>query len=349
MSLSTRLMLGYGLLIVVLLASVTGAALIFRQLASGIDTVLKENVASVRIAARLLELLERHNGSLFQVLSGGPQPEQVRHGLEREFRDALIAARGNVSVAGEVELIKGIEETFQRFIETRARLLAAPEADPLPQYDREVAPALAACRAKLQQLLDMNTLAIGVADRDARQLAGQAGTVLAALAAAALMLLAMVSSQMHRHLLGPLAVMQQAAEAIAAGDSRRRLPAAGDSELGRLATQLNAALTSRDDTSGRAKGLLAQQRQLLIGLLASLAEPAALVGLDGGVVASTLGDDATEVLATSQRSLRAAWSGEVRAEIAHTHTLSLSAGESFRLKLLLAPPDRAVGWLVQKL
>lgn len=346
MSLRTRLLLGYGLLTVVLLASVCGAAIVLHTLGRAIDQVLEENLASVRVAARLNELLERHNTMIFQSLTGQePIPPQQQ---EREFFDALREAERNITVAGEREAIGNIESAYRDFGEASARFLAAPRGDPLSQYEAEVAPALATCKAKLQQLFDLNIEAIQRADRNARRLAMRASLALATLAGVALILLPLASSQIHRHLYQPLAAMQQAAEAMAAGDSRRRLPTLVDRDLGQLATTLNSAFAERDNAAGRARGVLAQQRQLLLGLLASLGEPAALIGLDGAVVAATLDDETTQALTASQPALRAASSSLPQGQQTTPFTLRLNEGLTVHCQLLLAPPDRAVGWLVRR-
>lgn len=348
MTLRTRLLLGDGLLIVVLLASVLGAALTFHRLAQGIEIILADNVTSVRIAARLLELLERYHAGVFHGLSGGGEEEPRWVDTESEFLQALAQAKSTVAVVGELELVNDVEESFARCASASSRLLAAPGIDPLATYEEEVAPACAQCAATLGELIDLNIEAIRVADRDARQLARQAGTALAILAAAALVLLGLVSRQLHRHLLDPLEALRDAAATIAAADGRCPLPVWGDKELRELATQLNAALMAREEAVARTGGLLAQQRQLLLGLLASLPEPVALVGLDGQVVASTFTDDETEVLTRSQAAFRTARTERDTTPKAAPRALRLANGQFVRLQPLVAPPDRAVGWLVQK-
>ncbi|MEP0774244.1 MAG: HAMP domain-containing protein [Acidobacteriota bacterium] len=345
MSLRTRLLLGYGLLTVALLASVCGAALVFHVLGRGIDRVLEENVASVRVATQLIELLERHNANVFRALSArrgeaGPQEEAA-------FFAALRQARSNITVAGELEVIDDIEIAYRDLAGASDRLLAAPLEDPIAQYEREVAPAFAACSAKLHTLLDLNTTAIHAADRRARRLATQSSIVFATLAAAGLMLLTLVSSQMHRHLWEPLAGLREAAESMAGGDTQRRLPRQVDNELGQLAALLNTVLDERDSAVGRTQGVLAQQRQLVLAVLVSLGEPAALIGLDGAIIASTLGDDETQRLIASESELRAAWRSLSEAQRSHPLTLNLRTGQPVQLRLLLSPPDRALGWLVR--
>jgi HAMP domain-containing protein len=349
MNLRTRILVGYGYLVTLLVVSAGGAALSFHWLGRSIDRVLRDNVTGVRVATAMLESLERQDSATLGLLLGRDEAADLAQ-AQQAFRTTLAQASTDLTMPDEGEIVAQIRDRFEDYLTTRDGLLGARPADALQAYEREISPRLAATKNVVFELLEANSNAVRDTDREARLVAFRSSIALGVLVSVALLSLGYISRNLQRELLGRLVEMKSAAEAIAAGDLRRRLAPARDDELGVVASQLNAALGALGALDGRMRGLLAQQRQLLLGLLAQRAEPAALVGLDGEIIASTLTEGETELLTERLDEVRARSRAMVRSPdgvAADGFHLELAPGQALAATALVAAPGRAVGWLVR--
>ncbi len=342
MTLRTRVLLGYGFLVGLVVLSAFGAALGFHHLGSSIGRVLDENVASMQAVTQMLEALERQDSAVLAALLGEGGGAAAIEASERSFTAALERARSNVTLPEEPALLAEIDQRFADYLSSRDALLASSPERPLAAYEGETYPSFEAVKARVLDLLEVNNRAAVVADRAAREDATRRAVLNGVLVALALLSLAFVSRALSRDLLEPLAELKTVAQAIADGDRRRRSSSASRrDELGVVARQLNSVLDALETSESRADGRLAQQRQVLVALLAARDEPAALVAPDGRVVASTLdqmADRALEALAVDLRKRNG--EPEVRSEA------YLPGGHaSLRLRPLVTPDGRPVGWL----
>lgn len=344
MTLRTRILLGYGFLVVLVVLSAFGAALGFQRLGTSIGRVLEENVDSMKAVVELLEALERQDSAVLASLLGDGAGTAGIADSERVFLAALERARGNVTLPEEPGIIAEIEERFRAYRDTRDALLAVRPERPLAAYEADTYPRFVAVKTAVVDLLEANHRAAVAADRAAEREATRRAVLHGGLVALALLALAFVSRAMGRDLLEPLSELKTVAQAIADGDRRRRSSGASRSdELGTVARQLNAVLDALEDSEGRAEGRLALQRQLLVALVAGLGRPAAMVALDGMIVASTLGETADRALAAAASSLRERGEAPSPAVDATVPVPGLDA--SLRLRPLSTPAGRPVGWL----
>lgn len=348
MTLRTRLLVAYGYLTAMLVVSAAGSALAFHHLGRSIATVFSENVVSLRTATGLLDQLERQDSATLEALLGREAAHPRLAASDEAFRTLLAQARDNVTAPGEAAVIARIESCFVTFVAARSSLVTTRHPDPLAAYEQETLPGFAACKAAVIELLELNTEAIRQADRRSLRFAARASGALALLVAAALLSVGLLSRSLQEGFLGRLSRISADARAIAAGDVARRLQTGEQDELGLLASQLNAALVARDEVEDRMRGVLTQQRQVLLGMLEWLPRPAALLGLDGSLVASTMSSEIESALMQHRREI-AARSGHAAVPVrSDQELLVLDFGVKLSLTPLVAPPGRPVGWLVQE-
>jgi len=342
MNLRTRILIGYGYLVTLLVISAAGAALGFHQLGSNIGVVLEENFESVRASMAMLEALERQDSALLARLLQDSAAAGLLAESESSFRAALARAQSNVTIANEREILNDIEERFTAYCAARDRLLGSPPERPLQAYDAETFPAFEAVKSRVFDLLDVNHQAMVEADRAAQRTATRRAALLGLLVTLAVLSMGLLSRGLARHLFARLDELKTVAQAIARGDHTRRAAVERTDELGLVAEQLNAALDRQQELRRTMEGRLGRQRQWLLGLLGAWAERAALVSLDGEIMASTLGSLDTAAVAEAAARLRE----EVRDAGSGPRDVTLEARDrNIGFRLLLADGTRPSAWL----
>lgn len=349
MQLRIRLFLGYAYLVALLLVAVGSSALVFLHLNQDIDRILVESLPSVEASTRMLHALERQD-SLTLLLLIDPQAEPSSLApVNAAFEQALAEAEANLTEIEETPILGRIRASYGELLEVRQDFFVRSPADPLEDYRQRILPLFSRLEDDVFDLLAVNHEAMVERDREARQITARAGAWLAGLSTLALLSLPLLSRTLQRGVLDRLSRLHDTVKAIADGDTARRLQDFEHDELAFVAHQFNHLLDARDELDRRMEGRLAQQRQLLLGLLAELGEGAVLLGLDGSLIASTSTDPDPELL----DKLRA-WVVEPgRERIQGAVDLPLPTareeldGAPRRIDLLVAHGKRPVAWLAR--
>ncbi|MFW6057719.1 MAG: HAMP domain-containing protein [Persicimonas sp.] len=352
MSLRLRLLLGYGYLVLLIVLAAGGSAVGFFDLSRGIDRILDENVRSLGSATEMLGALERQDSVTLAALVRGGADDELREDFDRadaSFNEALEAARANITIDGERALLERIDRDYDTYIELREELIAQPPSSPLAVYHRQTHPRFDSVRTSVIELIEMNREAIAEADRQARQTALQNGVWLGVLVTIALLSLVLMSRALKEQLLARLTYFNKVIEAIAAGDTRRRLQVRSGDELGTIARHFNAAVDTQEELRAEAQGRLNEQRQLLLGVLDHWSEPVALLGLDASVIASTMDDDTLDILAMHSDWVREDGRALLRdfdpGDEPPEASVPIEGGGEVHFRLLVAKGMRPVGWL----
>ncbi|HOX42872.1 MAG TPA: methyl-accepting chemotaxis protein [Myxococcota bacterium] len=353
MTLRTRLLLGYGYLVALLMVSAVSSAVAFQGLGQGIEKMLDQNYASVDAAQIMLEALERQDTATLQLLL---DPAGSRDGLaaaDEAFGKGLSRARKNITEPGEAEVVARLEAAHVAYLPSRSALLAAPGAQALASYRASTAPRLREVQAQARALRELNEAAMRRADQDTRGRAVRGSAWLGLVVLLAVGSMAWLTRKLQRDFLARLGHMGGFAQAIAGGERRRRLPVGEPDELGLVARLLNETLDGRDRLQGELEGRLNLHRDLVLGLVRALGAGAVLCGEDGELLAAGSPAPAAEWLAAVQLwlqgpgrvQLRAAETGEGPREV--VAALPAGPGQGARAELLCTAAGRAVGWLVR--
>lgn len=349
MTLRTRLLLSASYLMLLIVVSAGGAAIGFHHLGRGIDRVLRNNFESVRFGLEMLESLERQDSATLALLLEGGATSPALDEADSAFATALAGADANVTEVGEETVVAEIERTLAIYRAARSRLLSEPSPRPLAAYEGATFPAFAAVKAAVRALLDANHRAMVEADRRARSIAQGASIALGGLAGLALLSMGFLFARLEQDVLGRLADMKQVAVALEAGEAGRRARVTRLDELGVVARQLNIALDAREEVERRERGRLASHRQMILALLDRLPLRAALVGLDGVLVASTLPELDTARVEAAEEEL--SWEGRGKlllgGDAGAVPRFEVASGPgSLLAEGLFAAGVRPVGWLV---
>lgn len=336
MRLRTRLLLGYSYLLALLVISAAGAAVSFHRLGTDIGRVLTENFDSVRSSMAMLEALERQDSAVLGALLGDDASRHQVETSEASFTSALDAARANITLDVEHAIIRDITRRYQAYRAARDRLILSAHERPLRAYEEETFPLFEEVKGLVYTLLEANHQAMVEADRRAQREATQRALTLGMLVMVALLSLALVSRSLNRDVLARISELTSVAQSIGRGDLNRRAPTGWSDELGTVARQLNTLLDQLQTAGATAEGSLVLLRQLLRALLAASDEPAALLTLDGRVIAATMDSEAASAAAAE-----AARSGPQAGE---DRIVELE-GWTIRFRLLRSDPSRRAGWL----
>jgi nitrogen fixation/metabolism regulation signal transduction histidine kinase len=332
MDLRTRILVGYGYMVSLIVVSAVAAALGFHHLGSRLSEVLEANFASIRWSMEMVEALERQDSALLAALLGDDNANRAISESETAFLNALERARSNVTEDRESDVIDQVDATYEAYREARVRLLAEPHEYPLAAYNEEAFPRFDAVKSSVVDLLDVNHQAMVAADNEARAAAKRRAAGHGLVVLVALLSFAWLSRALRREVLVRLTSLQSAAKAMASGDLERRADATRADELGLLAEQLNSLLDRDVELRGRMDVRLAAARDMVLGLLAATGAPSVLFAPDGRVVASTVTDAETE---PAREALSRFRSGGENGDSAY-EVAALAAG------------SRSVGWLVSR-
>lgn len=332
MDLRTRILVGYGYLVSLVVISAIAAALGFHHLGSRLSEVLDANFASVRWSMEMVEALERQDSALLSALLGDEGSNQDISDSDSAFLAALGKARANVTEDRETDVINEVDEAYQAYRQARIRLLSEPHDRPLAAYETEAFPQFDAVKRSVVELLNVNHQAMIAADNEARIEAGRRAAAHGLVVVLALLSFAWLSRALRRDVLVRLTNLKSVAGSMASGDTDRRADATRPDELGLLAEQLNKLLDREAELRGRMDARLAASRALVLGLLQEIAKPSVLFAPDGRVVASTAADPEVK---TAREVLKRVRSGDVPDEAA------------FDVNELYAE-TRPVGWLATR-
>ena len=139
----------------------------------------------------------------------------------------------------------------------------------------------------------------------------------------------------------------RAVDGVMRGEQLRRLPATGADELGRLGQAVNEVLDLRDRATAAVEGRNRELRALLIALLHRWPRPAAIAGIDGEIMVSTLDERQERILRSITAQLRAAAKTLLSRNFttaAELETTMLIEGEEVVIQALATGPKRVVGW-----
>lgn len=281
-------MISYGYLAGLLLIGAAVAALAFHRLGDNISDVLGENFRSVQAGIEMLESLERQDSAALSLLLGQSSARARVESADAAFLQSIEAARSNITIDEEAEVIGQVEERFATYRELRDQAIAEPADERLLDYQASVLPPFNQVKESVRELIDINHDAMVRADANARRAAISNAALYALLVALALLSMAPLSASLRRHVFSRLDELREVSSAIAGGDLGRRLDDRNLDELGLAARQLNRVLDRHEMLEGELSGHRSRERRLVRSLLTYLPHPAVLFSPSGQPLEATV-------------------------------------------------------------
>ncbi len=246
-SLRKKIIIGYGMALVLTLFVIVWAVMNLYTLGKASDAVLRENYNSILAAGNMLAALnQQESAALLLILGEEDIAISMFRKAEGEFFEWLGRAKDNVTIAGEETVVNTVDIKYSDFLLSLSRLQilhaeSSPTADSF--YVNTVAPALDSARAAIIRLRELNQETMFQASATARKVATRAeiSTILIGLAA---VLLGIGFSTMLANLISrPIQNFLDATRRISEGDYNARITVKSRDELGHLAGEFNAMIS----------------------------------------------------------------------------------------------------------
>ena len=238
MNLRSKILLGYGLsLALIVLVGSWGIANL-RRLGKASEAILKENYNSILAAENTIDALERQDSAiLLFLLENRDRGSQQFQNNQIEFLKWLGRAEGNITIPGEAEIVASIESAYQNYLTAFFRL--QQQNNPTTEdYYETIVPIVEQIRDRSDRLRNINQSAMEAASVNAQEISNQAIWSMAIAGATAAGIGLGFSLLLTRRIVRPLTQMTTATEKIASGEYDIALQVKSKDELGMLAREI---------------------------------------------------------------------------------------------------------------
>ena len=238
MKLKSKILLGYGLSLgLILLVGGWGISSL-RRLGRASDAILRENYNSIVAAENTIEALERQDSAiLLFLLENRDRGSQQFQNNQIEFLKWLGRAEGNITIPGEAEIVASIESAYQDYLNAFDLMQREDDAT-TEEYYQTIVPIFEQIRDRSNRLRNINQQAMEAASVNAQQIANRAVWSMAIAGATAAGIGLGFSLLLTRRIVRPLSDMTTATEKIASGEYDIALQVKSEDELGILAREI---------------------------------------------------------------------------------------------------------------
>jgi len=221
------------------------AIVLFFRLGGAIDTILRENYASVVASQNMKESAERMDSALFFTLAG--QWDLSRKMYDENlpvFEHNLDAELHNITLPGERELAFKVRDLHQQYVKKVPTFLATSDVEQRRAlYFGQMLPLFTEVKNTAQAILELNQGNMIAEDRHARSVSA---TSIRYMLIAMVVGLAGALYFVHlllRSILAPIQSLTSLARDLGEGNLDQVVPVLSDDELGQLADTFNKMAT----------------------------------------------------------------------------------------------------------
>ncbi|MGB3559843.1 MAG: ATP-binding protein [Geitlerinemataceae cyanobacterium] len=244
MKLKTKILLGYGSALLMVLLMGGWGILNLSRLGRASDAILRENYRSILAAQKKIDALERQDSAFLLMFLGDREAglEQFKE-YEIVFLQWLSRAKDNITISGEAEIIEEIEQQYRDYLVSVFQLQTQSGNPPdsiATDYRTRLLPKFERVRQLCNELLELNQKTMLATSDRAQTLSQQAIWSTVALGSTAAGVGLTLSLLLSERLTRPLREMTRAAEQIAEGEYEVVLPVNSNDELGHLAGEMQA-------------------------------------------------------------------------------------------------------------
>lgn len=295
LSLRARIRGGLGAIAVALALLSAAAFVSLTRLGGAIETILRENYASVILCESMKEALERQDSAaLFAAVGHEDIALPMLLANRREFERALEREQANITVRGERELVDQINAEYAAYTREVDRVLAlAPRENEERSraYFRDLLPRFSALKGLVQDVLRLNQESMEQADQAAKRLAKQNLELALAVCVAIVGLAAWLAWWMPRALVRPLDALTRAARSIGDGNLSVLIDEPKVTEFAALADAFRKMQERLRAYRESSLGELLAAKDLARSTLSCLLDPVVVFDAEGGVL---FGNEAAE-------------------------------------------------------
>jgi PAS domain S-box-containing protein len=285
--------LGFAMAATVLAVSIL-STLALDRLGGAVGLILRENYASVVACQEMSEALERQDSAVLVISSGRAdvgRPLLDRH--RARFAAALDVEARNVTLPGEGDLVRALQDGYRDYLAAVDRVIASPVGQQSAGYFADAAPRFLAVKRSIAAIRDANQANMVGADREARRLAQRTRSISMLAAALALLLVGGLTLRFPRVVVDPIETFTDRARAIGEGRFEAKLALPDVDELRGLAEALNRMQDRLRLYRESSLGELLAARDLSRATVAAMTDPVIVFGSDGEIL---LANEAAEAV-----------------------------------------------------
>lgn len=244
-SLRTRVLLGYGVALLLVAGLLSLALTDLFRLGRASDAILSENYRSIQAAEHMINALERQDSGVLLYLLGEEEAgsRQFRES-QAEFLQWLGRAKDNVTIDGEEAILASLDSAYSTYLEAFARLVQRRDPGESPAVARDayrgrLHAAFLPVRETTGRLRDLNEETMFAASDRADAVARRAVWTLGVAGLLAIGVGLAFGLVLSNRLVRPIREITDATARIAGGDYDVEVPERTGDELGDLARRFN--------------------------------------------------------------------------------------------------------------
>jgi len=290
LSLRQKLALGFGGLLVVIAAVGIHNISRINALGQSIDVILRENYRSVVACQEMKEALERmDSGAVFVLLGAEKKGNDQIEQNEARFGKALQVASGNITLPGEGERAKRLEQLFGQY-RSEIKVMGDPafgrEARRKAYFD-DIQPLFQRIKDAADDILRMNQENMLAMDAGARQQAMSVRRQMYMMLLAATVVAAGFLFLTGKWILRPITRLTDSAKEIQKGNLDLVVPAGSGDEIGQLTKAFDEMATSLREFRRTDQARLLRIQRSTQQAFDSLPEAIAVINPEGEVEVAT--------------------------------------------------------------
>jgi signal transduction histidine kinase len=236
-----RILIGLLPLLVLLVAIGCYAIALFFRLGGAIDTILRENYASVVASQNMKESAERMDSALFFTLAG--QSDRARKTYDENlpvFEQNLEAELNNITLPGEQDLAFKVRDLHRLYVQKAKVFFATPDIGQRESmYFSQMLPLFTDIKNTAQAILELNQNNMIFADHQARAISATSIRYMVVAMVVGLAGALYFAHLLQSSILRPIQSLTRFARELGDGNLDQVVPVLSVDELGQLADAFN--------------------------------------------------------------------------------------------------------------
>lgn len=289
MKLRTKILLGFGATLFLVVVVWLWAIYNLSRLGNTSDAILRENYRSILAAENMIDTMERQDSAILLLLLGYREEGLAQFQTnEIEFLQWLARAKDNITIDGEAGIVTAIEEGYRAFLVAFARLrdLEITDVEAATAYYHEsVLPQFQTVRDNSIALRELNQQTMVDASQRTQQLAQRAVWSTMAVGVTATLLGLIFSLWLSWILVSPLRAMARATDRIADGDYDVTLDIQARDEIGQLASKIQTMSYKLKTFHRMNVGQVIEEKRRSEAIIRSIRDGIVVVNADLDIVA----------------------------------------------------------------
>ncbi len=288
-SLRRKLAFSYGLLIIIILAVSARSIYHLVQLGRAVDVILVNNYKSITAAENMKEALERQDSAaMFFIASHGDKAREQFETNSRKFAEQLEIAQGNITEAGESEIVADISLKYQAYKKDLESFLSRAPPKQTGElstiYFQRLEPQFLSLKNRLDDLLHLNQRAMVAANDRAVSVARRGEISTAVTAVLAITMALLFAWRFTRYVVDPISMLAEKAKRVGEGDFDQHISVSSKDEIGVLATEFNRMLVRLRDLRKSDYGRLLIEQKKSDAVIDSIGEPVIVTNASNRVI-----------------------------------------------------------------